>query len=424
MLTGLSRIKELVETNPNRKLQTLIHVINEETLKEAHKKQKARKASGIDNETKETYGENLEANTKELIRRMKSFSYRPQPVKRIYIEKEGKKEKRPLGLPSYEDKLVQSVITDILETIYEPKFYEFSHGFRPGKSCHEAIKELDKILKGEINWVVDIDIKGFFDNVDHEWMMKFLEHEIADKNLLRYIKRFLKAGIMEEGKRIETEVGVPQGGSCSAVLANVYLHYILDMWFDKVVKPACKGRAEMVRYADDVVLCFKCEKEARMTYEGIKKRLAKFGLELSEEKSKIIRFGREAGEQAEEFEFLGFRVVTGKSRKGKYMPKFKTSTKKLKTKRAKVKEWIKENMHTPIAQLVEKLNRKLRGHYNYYGVSGNIKKLQDFYEYVKWQLKRALSRRSQKDKTTWEKLGKLLQRFPLVRPSIRVNIWC
>ena len=229
MLTGMERIKQLVEEKPERKLETLMHLVNETTLKEVHKEQEKKKAPGIDRVTKKEYGENLESNVKNLVERMKTFSYHPQPVRRTYIEKEGSDKLRPLGIPAYEDRLVQGVISEILETIYEPKFYEYSYGFREGRNCHQAVKYLDDKLMGKTSWVVDADIRGFFDNVDHEWLMKFLEHEIADKNLLRYIKRFLKAGIMEAGEYTETDSGVPQGGLCSAIMANVYLHYVIDM---------------------------------------------------------------------------------------------------------------------------------------------------------------------------------------------------
>jgi len=423
MLTGLSRIEQLVEANPERKQRSLMHYVNKETLKEVHERQETGKASGTDKVTKTIYGKNLETNLEELLRRMKQFSYRPQPVRRVYIEKEGKQELRPIGIPSYEDKLVQSVMSEILTIIYEPKFYDFSYGFREGRSCHDAIKALNKILLWKTNYVIDADIKSFFDSVSHEWLMKFLEHDIEDKNFLRYIKRFLKSGIMDGGKYINTELGVPQGGSASAILANVYLHYVLDMWFEKAIKKSSAGMAEMVRYADDVVFCFQYENEAKAFYEALKARLAKFGLALSEEKSKLIKFGRFAGVEAGKFDFLGFTIITGKTRGGKYAPKFKTSKKKLKTKYAKVKKWIREKIHLPIGELVKKTNIRLQGHYNYYGVSYNSKMLQNFYEYVKWQIKCGMKRRSQKDKTTWEKLDLLLIRFPLVKPRIKVTLW-
>jgi len=423
MLTGMDRILHLVEEYPDRKLQTLMHLVNKTTLKEVHKKQETGKASGIDKVTKTIYERDIDENTDNLLARMKTFSYRPQPVRRTYIEKEGKEEMRPLGIPAYEDRLVQGVIAEILNTIYEPRFYDFSYGFREARDCHMAIKHLDGILMGKTSWVVDADIKNFFGNVDHEWMIKFLEHEIADKNLLRYIKRFLKAGIMEAGNFVETDSGLAQGGPCSPVKANVYLHYVLDMWFEVKVKKASRGMAEMVRYADDFVCCFQYEEDARKFHEALKERLARFGLELSEDKSQIIKFGRSAGNDAGTFDFLGFTIVSGKSRSGKFTVKYRTSEKKLKAKRAKVKKWIQQNMHTPIGELIKKLNVKLRGHYNYYGLSHNFKKMNGFYCYVKRTLFKTLNRRGGKRKMNWERFGRLLEHNPLLPPKITVSLW-
>ena len=423
MITGMDRILQLVDEYPDRKLQTLMHLINKTTLKEIHKKQATNKASGIDKVTKSAYDKNLDENIENLLARMKTFSYRPQPVRRTYIEKEGKNEVRPLGIPAYEDRLVQGVIAEILNTIYHSKFYDFSYGFREAMNCHMAIKDLKDILMVKASWVVDADIKGFFDNVNHEWMMKFLEHEIADKNLLRYIKRFLKAGIMEAGNFTETDMGVPQGGLCSPVMANVYLHYVVDMWFEIKVKKASRGMAEMVRYADDIVFCFQYEDDARNFYEALKARLAKFGLELSEEKSKIIKFGRFAGNDAGNFDFLGFTFVGSKSRNGKFTVKPHTSKKKLKAKRANVKKWLRQNMHTPIGELIKKLNVKLRGHYNYYGVSHNFKKMNGFYKYTERILFKVLNRRGGKKKMNWDKFGKVLEYNPILPPKITVPLW-
>ena len=423
MLTGMDRILHLVDEYPDRKLQTLMHLVNKTTLKEVHKKQETGKASGIDKVTKTIYDKNLDENIDNLLARMKTFSYRPQPVRRTYIEKEGKNEMRPLGIPAYEDRLVQGVIAEILNIVYEPKFYDFSYGFREARDCHMAIRHLDGILMGKTSWVVDADIKNFYGNVDYEWMMKFLEHEIGDKNLLRYIKRFLKAGIIEAGNFVETDSGLAQGNLCSPVMANVYLHYVLDMWFEAKVRKASRGMAEMVRYADDFVCCFQYEEDARKFYEALKERLARFGLELSEDKSQIIKFGRFAGNDAGTFDFLGFTIVSGKSRSGKFTVKYRTSEKKLKAKRAKVKKWIQQNMHTPIGELIKILNVKLRGHYNYYGLSHNFKKMNGFYCYVKRTLFKTLNRRGGKRKMNWERFGRLLEHNPLLPPKITVLLW-
>lgn len=279
MLTGLERIEQLVEEQPTRRLQTLMHYINKDTLKEIHKRQLNNKATGTDDINKSIYGSRLEENIEELVERMKCFQYKPQAVKRVYIPK-GKGKKRPLGIPAYEDRLVQGVMSEILSVIYEPKFYGFSFGFRPNRDCHQAIRYLDDKLMGKTKWVVDVDIEGFFDNVNHEWMIKFLEHEIQDKNFIRYIKRFLKAGIMEQGKRYETDKGVPQGGLISPILANVYLHYVVDEWFAKRINKKYHGATSMVRYADDIVFCFEKQYEAEKFYTELKERLMKFGLKL------------------------------------------------------------------------------------------------------------------------------------------------
>ena len=246
------RIAEQARTH--ERVQTLMHYLNKENLKEVHQKQEKGKATGIDGVSKEIYEENLDSNIDELLKQMKQFSYRPQAVRRTYIPKAGSAKMRPLGIPAYQDRLVQGVMQRMLDQIYEGKFYDFSYGFRTGRSCHHAIREVNQIIMTKkINFVVDADIEGFFDNVDHDWMMKFLEHDIADKNFLRYIKRFLKAGVMEDMQYSESDLGTPQGGLISPVLANVYLHYVLDLWFDKVWTKQCKGEAYMVRYADDFV---------------------------------------------------------------------------------------------------------------------------------------------------------------------------
>ncbi|MBR5980001.1 MAG: group II intron reverse transcriptase/maturase, partial [Oscillospiraceae bacterium] len=274
MATEQQDIRTLSEKHA--RLETLINHVNYETLLAEHRRQSRNKAVGVDKVTKEGYEANLEENLKDLESRMKKFSYRPQPVRRVEIPKANGKT-RPLGIPSYEDKLVQGVMADILNDVYEPRFLDCSYGFRPGRKAHDAIKKVnDLIMFGKVNYILDCDIKGFFDNVDHEWMMKFLEHDIADKNFLRYIVRFLKAGIMVEDRYEDSSVGTPQGGLISPVLANVYLHYVLDLWFEKAVKPQMKGEAYLVRYADDFIMLFQYENEAIAVYEALKIRLAKF----------------------------------------------------------------------------------------------------------------------------------------------------
>ena len=422
METGLERIRQLVAENPKRKLQTLMHNVNKTTLQQMHMKQKTGKAAGVDRETKEKYERNLEENIDNLLRRMKDFSYRPQPVRRTYIPK-GEGKMRPLGIPAYEDRLVQGVMAEVLTEIYEPRFCYFSYGYRPHRSCHDAVKALVNKLETNINWVADIDIKGFFDNVDHEWMMRFLEHDIEDKKFLRYVRRFLRTGVLEEGQFSETDKGTPQGGLISPVLANVYLHYVVDIWFNLQVKKNCRGTAEMVRYADDMVLLFQKEEDAIEKYEQLRERLREFGLELSEEKSKVVRFGKSGGDDNQTFDFLGFTYYWGTSRKGKPIVKLQTSKKKLKAKRQAAKLWLKANMHLDTAELIAKLNTKLRGHYQYYGITHNYDKLCSFYWYITEQFVKVRRRRSQKDKTTWDDFKRIMRFNPILTPRIYVNLY-
>lgn len=272
---------------------------------------------GVDKITKEKYELNLENNIENLIERMKKLSYRPQPVRRTYIPKINGK-LRPLGIPSYEDKLVQAVMTEILNEIYEDKFLDISYGFRPNRNCHQAIREINQtIMIKKVNYILDCDIKGFFDNVNQKWLVKFLENDIQDKIFIRYIVRFLKSGYMEDMEYHETDKGTPQGGLISPILANVYLHYVLDRYFEEGIKPNLKGEAYMVRYADDFIIMFQYENEAKLVYQLLVKRLEKFGLEMEQDKTRIIPFGRFKGAN-ETFDFLGFLHYNGKTRTGKY----------------------------------------------------------------------------------------------------------
>lgn len=430
--TELARIEELSKRRPRIKLQTLVHLINEQTLKESHNELESGKAAGNDQMTKEEYGRNLEDNIRDLVDRMKRQAYKPQPVKRVYIPKEGKGKTRALGLPAYEDKLVQKCMSKILNAIYETEFLNCSYGFRPGRSCHDALRELDGIIgHKKVRYVVDADIKGFFDNVGHEWMMKFLKERIGDPNILRLIARFLKAGVIEDGKAYETDTGTPQGGVISPILANVYLHYVLDLWFERKVRPGCKGEAYLIRYADDFVCCFQLKKDAEKFYRELVIRMKQFSLDIAEEKTKIIEFGRYAEENRKErgegkpetFDFLGFTHYCGRTRAGKFALKRKTSRKKFKAKLKKSKAWLKQHMHDPVKELIGKLNKKLVGHYKYYGVSDNYKMINSFKDKVVRQMYQVLRRRGQRKRITWEKYKILLNRYPLAKPKIYVRLY-
>jgi len=436
MVSGLSEIRYNIEkaNRTDGRVQNLASYINETTLNESHRKMDGRKAVGQDKVTKEEYAANLESNLENLVKRMKSGSYKPVPSRRAYIPKEGSVKGRPLGISSYEDKLVENVIAGILGYVYEPKFIETSYGFRPGRNCHQAIREIIEMTQyRKVGYVVEADIKGFFDNVDHEWLMKFLQHDIADKRFLEIVERFLKAGIMEDGKFLDSERGTPQGNGASPVLANIYLHYVLDIWFERVFKKTCTGDAYIIRYCDDFVCCFKKEDEAEKFYEELIERFAKFGLEIAPDKTKILEFGRFAKENRERrgegkpetFDFLGFTVYCSEdSGKGFYRTKVKTSGKKLRSKIKAVKEWIKQNRHMPVGLLVAKINLKLRGHYNYYGVTDNTRELKKFLNAVKWLLYKWLNRRSQKRSYSINSFfNGLLRTLPLIEPKITVSLF-
>ena len=417
--TGIAKQYEKYKT-----VQGLMKFINKESLIKIHRKQDKNKAVGIDGVTKESYNVNLDSNLDSLLIDLKKFAYKPLPVRRTYIPKGDNKKGRPLGIMAYEDKLVQGVFAEILQEVYEKIFLDCSYGFRPKRDCHQAIKELDNIImRKKVNFIVDADIKSFFDNVNHEWLIKFLEHTIEDVNFIRYIKRFLISGIMEEGKFYETDKGTIQGGVISPILANVYLHYVIDVWFKFDVKVRSKGEAHMVRYADDIVCCFEYEEDANEYYAELKERLRKFNLELAEDKTKIIPFGKNLVGNTETFDFLGFTHKDSKGRSGYYKVLHSTSQKKLKAKRASVKQWIKENMHKPISMLIKHLNRKLIGHYRYYGISDNIKRMESFVEYIKYQLFKHLRRRSQRHKMTLERFNKILKFNPISRPKIYFRLW-
>jgi group II intron reverse transcriptase/maturase len=415
--------KEIWELSKrHRKLQTLMHYVNADSLMKEHKLQCGKKASGVDQVTKEEYGQQVESNIEDLLRRMKTFSYRPKPVRRTYIPKTNGK-LRPLEIPSYEDKLVQGAMARVLNDVYEPRFLDCSYGFRLGKNCHDVIRNINQTIKSQqIGWVVEADIKGYFDHIDHEWLIKFLQVDIADKNFLRYIVRFLKAGIFEDGQLKKSEEGSPQGGLISPILANVYLHYVLDLWFTKKVLPRMRGEAFLYRYADDFLVLFQYEEDAKRFYKVLPKRLEKFNLKVAEEKTRIIPFGRNSGSK-ETFDFLGFTHINGKTRKGFYCVVHRTSQKKLKAKRQEIKLWMQRNMHRPVRELIMELNRKLEGHYRYYGINGNSKSLSGYRDYCIRRLFHVLRRRGQKRPMPWERYKRLLLVYPIVLPRIYVNIW-
>ena len=428
----LQLITEKASGDAKLKFTALVHHINKESLARCYGRLKTNKSSGIDGVTVEQYGKHLDKNLDDLLARMKEGKYQPQPVRRVEIPKPGRNEKRSLGIPAVEDKLVQLVMKEILEAIYEQDFLDCSYGFRPNRSCHLAIGSLDKvIMRQPINYVVDADIKGFFDNVSHYWLLRCLEERVADPKFLLLVRKFLKAGIMNGKQLLPSVAGTPQGGVISPLLANIYLHYVLDLWFERVFKRKIEGKAEMVRYCDDFVVCFEKEEEAKLFMEELKARLAKFKLEIAEDKSTIVKFGRAAwhasrrgGGKAATFDFLGFTHFCTQSRSGKFMLGRKTQRKKMSTALKGMNIWLKRvrNM-IPLKVWWRIFTRKLRGHYAYFGVSGNFRSLRR----VQWHAERLLFKwvngRSQKKSMSWEQFQQYLLLNPLPRPKIYHSLY-
>lgn len=402
--------------------QNIMRFVNKETLLEEHAKQSRRKATGVDGVTKDEYDVDVHGHINRLLERMKRFQYRPQPVRRTYIPKANGK-LRPLGIPAYEDKLVQGVMANVLSDIYEGVFLDCSYGFRSGRSCHDVVRYLNQtIMTKKVNYVLEADIKGFFDNVNHDWIMRFLEHDIADRPYLRYVRRFLKAGIMEDGKHIESDRGTPQGGLISPTLANVYLHYVLDLWFEKAIKPRLRGEAHYVRYADDFLVMFQYEDDANAVKRVLPKRLGKFSLEVAPEKTRILPFGRFRGTK-EDFDFLGFTFFNTTTRNGKYRLGIRTSGKKLKMKRQAAKKWLHgEVRQMPVPEILKRVAAVTRGHCRYYGVNGNLHAITSFWNYMKAATYKMLTRRSQRHRWNWHKFNCLWKRF-VPFPHVCVNIW-
>ena len=426
MQTKLERIARIAKERPEERFTSLVHLINEESLIQAHRQMKVKKAPGIDKVTKDKYEENLTENVRGLITRMKRNSYRPQPVLRRYISKIGTTEFRPLGIPAYEDKLVQLALKEILEAVYEQDFLNCSYGFRPHRGCHEALKALNYIIeKKGINYLVDVDIKGFFEHLDHKRLTEFLSIRIADPKINRLIVRFLKAGVMEEGRFLPTSEGTPQGGIISPLLANIYLHYVLDLWFKETIRERCKDSAYLIRYADDFVCCFKHSEEAHKFYQDLIERLKEFNLELAEDKSRIIPFGKDSIDKLRPmtFDFLGFTHYASKSKKGKFRVKRKTCRKKFTVSLKHCKEWLRTNRNMEIKIIMQKLTIKLLGYYRYYGVTDNTKALVSFRTEVGKLLFKWLNRRSQKRSFDWNKFNLFLKRYPLPYPKIFVHIY-
>lgn len=418
MQTSLLGIAKKASSDKRYRFRNLYRELNEELLRDSWRLLRKDAALGVDLVSAAEYEANLEENIHQLVERLKRKRYRARLVRRHYIPK-GEGKLRPLGIPATEDKLLQLAVKRLLEAIYEQDFLTCSYGYRPRVGALEAVDQLTvKLQFGDYHQVVEADIKGFFDNLSHEWLMRMLAERIDDEAILRLIKKWLKAGVLDtDGKVLRPEGGTPQGGIISPLLANVYLHYALDLWFEKVFQRSCKGAACLHRYADDFVCGFGQGEDAQRFYSELEERLRKFGLELATEKTRVIPFSRlRLGETS--FDFLGFEFRWGTDRKGQARLKRRTSRKKFRSSVKRVAEWCKKHRHLRVGEQFQRLNAKLRGYYQYYGVNGNYASLNEFYQLLQRLHLKWLNRRSQCPSYTWDGYYALRQDFALEQPHI------
>jgi group II intron reverse transcriptase/maturase len=422
---NLARVNEAARRDRKAQFTALLHHVDIEALKRAFRRLKRQASAGVDGETVASYEENLQGNLQDLCERVHTGCYRPWPVRRVYIPKpDGGR--RPLGVPALEDKLLQGAVAEVLSAIYEVDFLGFSYGFRPRRSCHQALAALHKALMTQcVNWVLDADIRKFFDSVDHEWLMRIVRYRIADRRVLRLIGQWLRAGVLEGGEWKETERGTPQGAGISPLLANVFLHYVLDLWVHQWRRRQGRGRVIIVRYCDDFVMGFQYRRDAVRMWSDLKERLAKFCLTLHPVKTRLIDFGRlpslsreaEGRGRCETFSFLGFTHFCARTRDGRFVVKRKTDRRRLAAKLKAVRLEARRRMHLPVGRQHLWLCRVLRGHYAYYGLTGNYRSLNAFSQKVRRIWYRALNRRSQR-RMRWERYSELLEIFPLPAPRI------
>jgi RNA-directed DNA polymerase len=428
MSPGLLKGVERARREPEGRFHALAHLIDGPALKHAFHRQRSDAAVGVDGVTKEAYGQNLEANLQDLHARLKEQRYRHQPIRRVHIPKAPGKT-RPIGISAFEDKMVQDAVREVLEAIYEQDFLECSYGFRPGCSAHDAVGTLKRHVEGgEVRWIFEADIVSFFDSLDRTELKKMLEVRVADGALLRLIGKCLHVGVLDGEEMIEPELGTVQGSVLSPLLGNVYLHYVLDRWFATEVKPRLRGKATLIRYCDDFIIGFEREDDARRVLAVLEKRLGRFGLTLHPDKTRLLPFWRppmaqQRGQGPATFDFLGFTFYWRRTRTGHWRMGCKTRRASLRRAKQAVYDWCRRHRHQPVEAQHTALSRRLRGHFNYFGVSGNFGSLQRLVEATKRAWYKWLCRRSQRKRLTWERFTDLLRQRPLPHPRITVRIW-
>jgi len=423
--TKQQRIAEIARTHRQEALNTLAHHLDHEWLEEAFRRTRKSGAPGVDGQTAAEYEENLSENLDSLLGRAKSGSYQAPPVKRAYIPKGEGKEPRAIGIPTFEDKLLQRAVVMLLEPIYEGEFSDASYGFRPNRSAHQALEALwKKAMELGGCWLVEVDVRKYFDTIDRRHLRKLLRQRVRDGVIDRLIGKWLKAGVWEDGTRHRPEEGTPQGGVVSPLLANIYLHEALDQWFEEEVKPRMKGRAFLIRYADDFVMGFEVEEDAHRVMEALPRRLERFGLAIQEAKTRKVDFrgpgrpGGKADDRRDSFDFLGFTHHWGKSRKGRWVVRRKTARDRLRRSLQAIARWCRAHRHDPVRGQHADLTAKMRGHYSYYGVTFNSRALARYAYQVRRLWQKWLHRRGHKKAMPWDRFQRLLERYPLPQPRI------
>ena len=430
--TKLERIATLAREAPQVALTTLAHHIDIDWLQEAYRRTRKDGATGVDRQTADEYARNLEDNLRSLLERMKSGTYVAPPVRRVHIPKGDGSQTRPIGIPTFEDKVLQRAVAMVLEAVYEQSFLDCSYGFRPGRSARQALVVVQhQAVKMGGRWVLEVDIRKFYDSLDHRHLQQIVRKRVRDGVLLQLIGKWLNAGVMEDGVITYPDSGSPQGGVVSPILANIYLHEVLDEWFAAQVVPRLVGRAVLVRYADDLVIIFESERDARRVYDVLPKRLGKYGLTLHPEKTRLVDFRRPdrrpssspggvgVKHRSGTFDLLGFTHYWATSRKGRWVVKQKTANDRYRRALRRITDWCRGHLHDPVREQWAALGRKLLGHYEYYGVIGNMRALSTFRYQTLCAWWKWLSHRSQKARLSWEDMSRLLERYPLPAPRIR-----
>lgn len=428
VLPKLMRVAERAKREPEARILSLAHLVDVDLMKEAYRRVRKDAAVGVDGVTKEQYGKQLEDNLRRLHTRMREGRYRHQPIRRVHIPKAPGKT-RPIGISTIEDKVVQNALTMVLELLYEPVFLDCSYGFRPGRSAHDALRTVNAAcMRGEVSWVLEADIESFFDSIDRKKLMEMLRQRVNDEDFARLVGKCLHVGVLDGAEYTEPEVGTAQGSALSPMLGNIYLHHVLDVWLDRQVRPQLRGKACLVRYADDLVIGFERREDAEMVMGMLHERMAAYGLRLHPEKTRLVPFDRpsprqDGGKGPGTFDFLGFTLLWRKTRNGPWGQNFRTREARLQRAIVAITDFCRRHRHESVKEQHASLCRRINGHFNYFGVNGNVASLARLIRAVKRAWYKWLKRRSNRTRLNWQRFGDILRAFPLPRPCVKVQLW-